>query len=531
MIPRPVVLKPAPVRPAPRLFSRELEPGRPNCTRRACVPQLVSQTAHENPEAIALSLDSQRMTYGELDFQSDRLAAHLQCLGVRAESVVAICLERSFDYVVATLAVWKAGGAYLPLDPIWPVERRNLALANARADVAIVRAALDLKARFVVDLDRDFEAMSASRAALTPVNINRESLAYVIYTSGSTGQPKAVEVTHGNLLNLVFWHRRTFGVTTEDRATFLAGPGSGASVWELWPYLTAGADIAIVPESIRTSADELRQWLGRENVTISFVPAAIAETMLSASWSSTVRLRYLLTGADTLHRHPNPDLPFRLVNNYGLAECTAVTTSGNVPAAPARRNAKPAIGTPIANTFVYLLNERFQRVKPGEIGEMFIGGTGVARGYRNDPDLTTKRFFEDPFRAAPGRMYRTGDLASLLPDGQYAFHGRKDSQETIRWQRVEPSEITSVLVTHPAVITGAVAVIVDAHGEKTTGRLRGPESWRESHRQGAPRAFGARTARLHDSVCVRKSGSSTAQFQREAGSLRAAHSCSGERNR
>jgi amino acid adenylation domain-containing protein len=411
---------------------------------------LVSEASQQNPEAIALSLAGKQMTYRELDHQAERLAAHLQSLGVRRESVVAICVERTFDYVVAALAIWKAGGAYLPVDPHWPVERRNFVLGNARAEVTIVRGPIDLKARFVLDLDWEYEMVAALRGPVSPVKINRDSLACVIYTSESTGQPKGVEMTHGNLLNLVFWHRRAFGVTSRDRGSFLAGLGFDPSVWELWPYLTTGAEIAMVPESIRTSADELRVWLSRENITMSFVPAALADQMLSADWPGATRLRYLLAGAGILHRHPSPDLPFRVVHSYGSAESTVVSMSGNAP---------------VANAFVYLLNERFQPVKPGETGEIFLGGAGVARGYRNDADLTKQRFFEDPFRGIPGTMYRTGDLASLLPNGQYVFHGRKDSQERIYGQPVDLDEITSVLMAHSAVKTGTVIPIDAAYAE------------------------------------------------------------------
>ncbi len=402
------------------------------------------------------------MSYAELDHKASRLALHLQTLGVGAETVVAICLERSFEYVIAALAVWKAGGAYLPLDPHWPEDRRNFIVEDAQALVAITRAPLKLKARYVVDLGKEFQETDR---LFEPTPVHRENLAYVIYTSGSTGQPKGVEVTHGNLLNLIFWHRRTFGVTTDDRATFLAGLGFDAAVWELWPYLTAGAGIAITPEKVRTSADLLRNWLGSHDVTVSFVPTALAEPMISAQWPKTAKLRYLLTGADTLHRYPSSGLPFRLVNNYGPTECTVVATSGVVPTA-AETEALPSIGAPIANTFLYLLNERFQPVAPGETGEVYIGGTSVARGYRNRGGLTAERFFEDPFRIGKGRMYRTGDLASALPDGQFAFHGRTDTQEKIRGHRVEPDEITSALVSHSAVSEGAVIARAAGSGEK-----------------------------------------------------------------
>ncbi len=387
------------------------------------------------------------MTYGELDRRADHLAGHLVSLGVGPEVAVAICLERSFEYVVAVLAVWKAGGAYVPVDLEWPEERCAFVIQDAGANVAIGRG-------LTVDLQRDAEKIARATAPAA-CDIKRETLAYIIYTSGSTGKPKGVEVTHGNLLNLVFWHRRAFGVTASDRGSHVAGLAFDAAVWELWPYLTAGASIAMADERTRTSPDLLREWLADEEVTISFVPTALAESLLRAKWPNKTMLRNLLTGADTLHRHPTAGLPFQLVNNYGPTECTVVATSGVVN--PSSTDERPAIGSAIANTTIYLLDENRQPVAPGETGEIYIGGTSVARGYRNQAELTSERFVPNPFSpAVDARMYRTGDLGALLPDGQIAFHGRLDNQEKIRGHRIEPDEIISLLVRHAKVQSATV---------------------------------------------------------------------------
>jgi amino acid adenylation domain-containing protein len=400
-----------------------------------------------SPHATALSMGPARLTYAELDARADRLAGHLVSLGVGPEVAVGVCLERSFDYVVAVLAVWKAGGAYVPVDLEWPAERRAFVLEDARAAVTIGRG-------FTVDLDRDADQIACATAPAA-CEIKRENLAYIIYTSGSTGRPKGVEVTHGNLLNLVFWHRRAFGVTASDRGSHVAGLAFDAAVWELWPYLTAGASVSMAGETTRMSPDLLREWLTAEGVTISFAPTALVEPMLRAEWSSKMALRYLLTGADTLHRSPAEGLPFQLVNNYGPTECTVVATSGIVK--PAADIQKPAIGAAIANTQIYLLNENREPVAAGETGEIYIGGTSVARGYRGQPEMTAERFLANPFSpAADARMYRTGDLGSLLPDGQIAFHGRVDNQEKIRGNRIEPDEIVSVLSRHAKVASAAV---------------------------------------------------------------------------
>ncbi len=400
-----------------------------------------------SPDATALSMGPARLTYAELDRRADRLAGYLVSLGVGPEVAVGVSLERSFDYVVAALAVWKAGGAYVPVDLEWPEERRRFVFNDARAGVAIGRG-------LTVDLNRDAEKI-AHAAAPAACEIKRENLAYIIYTSGSTGRPKGVEVTHGNLLNLVFWHRRAFGVTASDRGSHVAGLAFDAAVWELWPYLSAGASVSMADETTRRSPELLREWLAAEGVTISFVPTALVEPMLQARWSAKMALRYVLTGADTLHRYPAAGLPFELVNNYGPTECTVVATSGIVKASS--EGARPAIGSAIANTQIYLLDENCGPVAAGETGEIYIGGTSVARGYRNQPEMTAERFLTNPFSpAVDARMYRTGDLGSLLPDGQIAFHGRVDNQEKIRGNRIEPDEIVSVLARHAKVASAAV---------------------------------------------------------------------------
>jgi amino acid adenylation domain-containing protein len=415
----------------------------------------VEIAAQNSPNATALSMGSVQLTYFDLNARADQLSRYLVSIGAKPGAPVGICLKRSFDYVVAALAVWKAGAAYLPLDPGWPESRRSLILEDAQARVLITRDAA-AKMDGVVDLDRDIDRIARPAPAVA-TEIKPDSLAYIVYTSGSTGRPKGVEVTHRNLLNLILWHQQAFEVTSEDRASHIASLAFDAAVWELWPYLSVGASIALADETTRATPDLLRNWLIAERVTISFVPTALAEQMIQSPWSGTTKLRYLLTGADTLHRFPSPGSPFQLVNNYGPTECTVVATSGVVHPAAAP-GGKPPIGKAIANTQIYLLNDSLQTVRQGEIGQIFIGGAGVALGYRNLPELTAERFPTDPFSSVPGsRMYRTGDLGALLPDGQIAFHGRLDDQQKIRGHRIEPDEIVSILTRHPKVISAAVA--------------------------------------------------------------------------
>jgi amino acid adenylation domain-containing protein len=438
--------------------------------RRACVADLVMEAAKGSPQAIALSSGGHTMTFGDLAAQSTRLASYLIALGAGPEVPVGLCLERSFDFVVSALAVLLSGAAYLPLDPTWPVARLRTILDGAQAPLLISRgSSTKLAARngtHTIDLDAAASSIESWDCLAKPVATTRDQLAYIIYTSGSTGQPKGVEVTHGNLLNLIFWHRNTFGITAGDRASHLAGVGFDAAAWEIWPHLTARATLVLVDEQARISADVLCDWLVKERISVAFVPTIFAEPMLAHEWPSGTALRYLLTGGEALHRHPSPGLPFTVVNNYGPTECTVVATSGVVPAARSADfppSLPPTIGKPIAHTQIHILDGDGRPVAPGQVGEIYIAGTSVARGYRNNPESTAERFLPDSSNPIAGsRMYRTGDLGYFLPDGQIAFRGRADSQEQIHGYRVEPDEIVYALNRHPAV--AASAVVAHGHG-------------------------------------------------------------------
>jgi amino acid adenylation domain-containing protein len=436
----------------------------------ACVPQLVAMQAATAPDAVALVAGDQVLSYRELNQRANQLAHHLQTLGVGPNVLVSLCLERSSDMVVGLLGILKAGGAYIPLDPTYPSERLTFMLTDAQASVLVTQKYLashlsSLKTQ-VVCLDAD-AALLTRQSITDPIStVTAEDLAYVIYTSGSTGRPKGVEITHRNLLNLVFWHQHAFEVTTADRATQVASPAFDATGWELWPYLTIGASIYLPDEDTRVIPQLLRDWLVSRGITITFLPTALAESIMTLQWPSSTSLRFLLTGADTLHHYPSPGLPFVLVNNYGPTEATVVATSGQVlPREHA--DMPPSIGRPIANTQIYILDECLRQVPIGEVGELYIGGAGVARGYLNRPTLTAEKFIPHPFSDEPGaRLYKTGDLARYLPDGQIAFLGRIDHQVKIRGFRVELGEIEAALNQHPAVYHAVVTTGDSIPGEK-----------------------------------------------------------------
>jgi amino acid adenylation domain-containing protein len=436
----------------------------------ACVPKLVAAQAAARPDAVALVAGCEVVTYGELNSRANRLAHHLRSLGAGPETLVALCLERSPALVVGALGVLKSGAAYVPLDPTYPSERLAFMLNDSQALILLTKQCLAERLPAgswkVVDLDADARDIAHYPADAPQADPNLGNLAYVIYTSGSTGRPKGVQITHDSLLNLVFWHQRAFAVTHSDRATLQASPGFDASVWELWPYLTAGASVHLPDETIRTDADSLRDWLLAEKIRITFVPTAMAERVMTLPWPRRTPLRVMLTGAETLHHYPSPRLPFVLVNNYGPTECTVVATSGTVPCNE-HADGRPSIGWPIANTQIYILDEQLRQVPPGVPGELHIGGKGLARGYLNQPDLTDEKFIRNPFSSRPeSRLYKTGDVACYLPDGQIEFMGRMDDQIKIRGYRIEPNEIVTLLNRHPAVQASQVVAREDNPGDR-----------------------------------------------------------------
>jgi amino acid adenylation domain-containing protein len=438
----------------------------------SCVHELVRRQANATPDALAVRAGTDRLTYRELDLRSNQLANHLRTLGINRGDVVGICLERSVEFPVAALAILKAGGAYLPLETKTPSRRLQTMLKAAQVRVVVTYSnlieSLAGDGRKLLALDHSAAQIARCSSDAPDVRVSPDHLAYVIYTSGSTGTPKAVAVGHGSLLNLIQWHNRAFGVTAADRATQVASIGFDAAVWELWPHLAAGASVHLVDEDIRTQPEKLRDWLVREKITVSFVPTPLAEQMLGMSWPKETALRFLLTGADTLHGYPPASLPFTLVNNYGPTECTVVATSAAVcpqKSGEVKSDRLPAIGRAIDNAEVFILDGNMRQVAHGQVGEICIGGAGLAHGYLNDPALTAERFVKHPFQSGV-RLYRTGDLGCALPDGQIAFRGRVDEQVKINGYRIELNEVASVLRRHSALRESAVVAVENGAGEK-----------------------------------------------------------------
>jgi amino acid adenylation domain-containing protein len=422
------------------------------------VLHLFERQVERDPGALAMSSGRGDLTYRELNELAETLAGELRARGVGPETLVGLCVPRSAAMLIGALAIFKAGGAYLPLDPSEPEARLNFMFNDAGVSVVVTEQSLKQKMsgtdRHVITVDEmgrlaergaTVEIVGTTKATAA---LNPKSLAYVIYTSGSTGTPKGVEIAHESLSNLVAWHQSAFKVIAQDRASCVARVGFDAAVWEIWPYLTAGASLHVPDGEKLKDPEAFQSWLIERKVTISFVPTPMAERLLALRWPENTSLRMMLTGGDTLHIYPPTDLPFLLVNNYGPTECAVVATSGLV-STHRGENRLPPIGRPIDNTQVYILDEAMREVPAGTPGEIYIGGLGVARGYRNRPDLTAERFLPNPFDGT--RLFKTGDSAQTLPDGQIGFLGRFDEQIKIRGFRIEPNEIAAALNEHPAV--------------------------------------------------------------------------------
>jgi amino acid adenylation domain-containing protein len=435
----------------------------------ACVHRLIEAQAAARPGAVAVVGLEGVLSYAELEQRAAHVAGQLISLGLGREDVVGLAFRSGVAAVVAALGVLKAGAAYLPIDPDGPPDRTTGVLADASARVVICAddAPLAPGPWRMVRMNGGGELVHAAPSATraNAAGSSLDDLAYVIYTSGSTGRPKGVQATHANLLHLVRWHQQAFAVTPADCASQMASLSFDAAVWEIWPYLAAGASLHIVDPGVRANPSALRDWLLAHRITIGFVPTMIAERLIELSWPERTDLRVLLTGADTLRHYPPAGLPFVLVNNYGPTECTVVATSGRVPegGVPDR---PPTIGRAISGARIHILDEHRRPLPTGTGGEIWIGGAGVARGYLGQPELTAQRFIPDPFSDRPGaRLYATGDRGRLLPDGEVAFLGRADDQVKVRGYRVEPGEVAFALDRHPAIVTSFVTAREASSGD------------------------------------------------------------------
>ncbi|SDB67521.1 non-ribosomal peptide synthetase, partial [Pseudomonas sp. NFACC13-1] len=435
------------------------------------IHSLFEAQAWRTPDALAVLHGEQGLSYRELNERANRLAHYLRGRGVTPDSRVAICVERSLDMVVGLLAILKAGGAYVPLDPAYPLDRIAYMLEDS-APLAIIAQTgtcglLAGSAVPVIDLDSD--AWRGLSSANPPAQgLTSAHLAYVLYTSGSTGKPKGVMVEHRSVVNLLCAMGDTLGMTSSDRMLALTTLGFDIAGLELYLPLLRGASMVVATRDQGRDGQSLAHLIAASGVTVAQATPASWRMLLESGWQGTSGLT-ALCGGEALPADLAARVAARvktLFNVYGPTETTIWSSSTRV-SGQETSDSSISIGRPIANTRFYLLDSHRHPVPVGVAGELYIGGTGVARGYLNRDDLTAERFLSDPFSDAPdARMYKTGDLGRYLPDGNIEYLGRNDDQVKLRGFRIELGEIETRLAQHAAVKEAVALVREDAPGEK-----------------------------------------------------------------
>jgi amino acid adenylation domain-containing protein/non-ribosomal peptide synthase protein (TIGR01720 family) len=452
-----------------------------------CIHELFEQQVERSPDAIALVFEEQQLTYQELNQRANRLAHYLKDRGVGAEILVGICLERSLDLVVAVLAVLKAGGAYIPLDPNYPPDRLEFMLRDSQLSLLLTSENLmpqlgelgELSDRQIqlICLDMQWSDITTQSSSNPDNALQAEQLAYTIYTSGSTGTPKGVMVTHRSLVNAYWAWECAYKLRSRTHSHLqMANFSFDVFAGDLVRALCSGGKLVLCPREFLLSPAQLYQLMrDREVDCAEFVPAVIRNLIeyLEKTAQNLDFMQILVVGSDSWYvqeylafqRFCGPQT--RLINSYGVSEATIDSSYFEIGAVNLPAEALVPIGKPIGNTQLYVLDANMQPVPVGVPGELHIGGKGLARGYCNRPELTQQRFIANPFISDPhARLYKTGDLVRFLPDGNLELLGRIDNQVKLRGFRIELGEIEAVLSQHPSVAQTAAIVWEDVSGDK-----------------------------------------------------------------
>jgi arthrofactin-type cyclic lipopeptide synthetase C len=450
-----------------------------------CVQELFEEQVLKTPDAVAVVFRDESLSYDQLNRRANQLAHYLTHLGVTPDARVAICVERGLEIVVGLLAVLKAGGVYVPLDPAYPPDRLRFMLEDSDPVALLTQSHLErlfpqLRVTVpVLDLNKG-DALWKDLPDTNPdpdsMGLTPNHLAYIIYTSGSTGTPKGVMVEHANVARLFTATDGWFKFDDNDVWTLFHSYAFDFSVWEIWGALLYGGRLIVVPREIARLPDEFYELVCQEKVTIlNQTPSAFRQLIAAQSNSRGLhRLRYVVFGGEALEvttlkpwYQQNPNQNTRLINMYGITETTVHVTYRQMEQADSDRRGGSPIGCRIPDLRTYILDGHGQPAPIGVAGELYIGGAGVARGYLNRPDLTAERFVKDPYSAEPGaRMYKTGDLGRWLADGDIEFVGRNDFQVKLRGFRIELGEIESRLAECPDVREAVVMAHEDTSGAK-----------------------------------------------------------------
>ena len=436
------------------------------------IHRLFEEEVRRSPDATALVFEGRAMSYGELNRRANQLANYLRGAGVGPEALVAVCIDRSFEMVIALLGIIKAGGAYVPVDSGYPVERQAYMIRDACAPFILTQAKFagrmsNLDAT-VLALDADWNRISDQPGENLAGGAEPGHLAYVIYTSGSTGQPKGAMNTHRAVCNRLLWMQDEYSLTASDRVVQKTPFSFDVSVWEFfWPLMTGARLVLARPEGHKDPAYLVRLIREEDITTLHFVPSMLRVFLETEGARECASLKRVICSGEALSYQLQERffelLDAQLHNLYGPTEAAVDVTYWACQRSSAR--AVVPIGRPLANTRIYILDCNMQPVPVGVPGELHIGGVQVGRGYWRRPDLTDERFVPDPFRSG-GRLYRTGDMARWLPEGAVEYLGRLDHQVKIRGFRIEPGEIEALLVQDAGVKQAIVLAREDATGDQ-----------------------------------------------------------------
>lgn len=437
-----------------------------------CVHEVIEEQAKRNPQATALKFEAQVLSYSELNARANQLAHYLVAKNIGPECRVGICMERSVEMVVAILGILKAGAAYVPFDPDYPVERLQEMQQDSKAAIVLAQGKFMHRCSVLnaVAIENEWQEISKCETQNPAVLLQPENLAYVIFTSGSTGRPKGAMNTHGAIYNRLLWMQQEYSLGPQDRVLQKTPFSFDVSVWEfLWPLMT-GAELIVASPGGHHDPSYLQGQIEHHKVTtIHFVPSMLAAFVKHCNMNRCSSLRRIICSGEALSEELAKEclekFPAELHNLYGPTEVAVDVTHWMCH--KERLNAGVCIGQPIANTQMYVLDPRMNPMPVGVQGELYIGGTGVGRGYLEKADLTAERFVPDPFsKKAGSRLYRTGDLARWRHDGNLDFQGRIDHQVKLRGFRIELGDIEAGLLKHPGVAQAAVVVREDEPGQK-----------------------------------------------------------------
>ncbi|MBN2535367.1 MAG: amino acid adenylation domain-containing protein [Spirochaetales bacterium] len=408
------------------------------------IHELFQEQAEKFPAKNVLSCNGMNVTYEEVNERSNRLAWALRERGAGPGTITALMIDRSLDLITGILGILKAGSAFLPVDPSYPQNRIAYMLADSKALILLSKKeyvkGLDYSGVF---LELDDPCLYKGNPGNPDVEIKSRDLAYMIYTSGSTGKPKGVLIEHSGVINMLFNYHKLFEADEFSRISQSSSISFDAMVFEIIPALTGGCLLMIIPDEIRVHPAELKKWIMKNEITISFQPTAIAEALLDMEWEQDIPLKKLITAGDRLTKYPPDHCPFEVYNLYGPTEDTVWTTWCKVEKKDDNKG-YPSIGGPVGNKKLYIVDRNNRLQPPGVAGELCISGSGLARGYFNRPELTDEKFIDNPF-ARGERMYKTGDVCRWQPDGTLEFIGRIDDQVKIRGYRIEPGEVENAI--------------------------------------------------------------------------------------